>query len=187
MKFFYNGLTLEVPKGVYYPDEDTILLAETIQQLFIKNKAVLEIGCGSGIVSILPAQDNTVTALDINEDAVKATEENAKANSVEIKVLKSDIFSDVNDKFDIIIFNAPYLPPDELDKYLEKEKNNLIDDNVIERFLKQLPAHLNNNGFALLVTSSLTKLNIQDKCLNAKIIASKKLSWEELFVYKITI
>jgi len=186
MKFYYNSIELEVPDGIYYPDEDSILLAETIQQLFIKNKDVLEVGCGSGLVAILLAQNNKVTALDINEEAVKATEENAKANNAEINALRSDLFKNVKQKFDIIIFNAPYLPPSDMDKYLGKEKRNLIDDNVIERFLGQLSKYLNKEGFALLVTSSLTKLNMQDKELRIEVIASKKLPWEELKVFKIT-
>ncbi len=185
MKLYYNNLKFEVPEGVYYPDEDTVLLAETLQKLFIDSMNVLEVGCGSGLISILLAKNNAVTALDINEDAVKAAEENAKANNVEIKAIKSDLFAEINDSFDIIVFNAPYLAPDELDKYLAKERKNLIDDNVIEIFLRQLPEHLNNNGFALLVASSLTKLNIQDKGLNTEIIASKKLPWEDLYIYKL--
>ncbi|MBI4162993.1 MAG: methyltransferase [Candidatus Aenigmarchaeota archaeon] len=186
MKACYDNFEFEVPKGVYYPDEDTILLAETLQQLFIDDKSVLEIGCGSGLISILLAKNNAVTAVDVNEDAVKATQENAKTNNVEIKAIKSDLFAEIGQEiFDIIIFNAPYLAPDDLDKYLGKERKNFIDDNVIERFLKQLTGHLRNDGFAILVASSLTKLNIEDKGLNHEIIASKKLPWEALHIYKL--
>src|SRR3989344_4134783 len=104
MKFSYDcindrtSIKLEVPKHVYYPDEDSLLMADTLQQLFIKHAKVLEVGCGSGLTSILLAKSNEVTAVDISEEAVKATIQNAKHNKVNVNAFCSDLLSQVNEK-----------------------------------------------------------------------------------------
>ena len=72
--------------GVYEPAEDSWLMARHIPQF---QGSVLEIGCGSGIISMHLAQrGNVVTAIDINPKAVEATKFNSKENDLEIEVLE---------------------------------------------------------------------------------------------------
>ncbi|HLD85209.1 MAG TPA: HemK2/MTQ2 family protein methyltransferase [archaeon] len=193
MKFSYDcindrtSIKLEVPKHVYYPDEDSLLMADTLQQLFIKHAKVLEVGCGSGLASILLAKNNEVVSVDISKEAVEAAAQNAKNNNVQISAFCSDIFSAVEGKFDVIIFNPPYLPSSEYDRYLGRAESQLVDkNNVIDKFLEQLPDRLLPGGKAYVVISSVTKFNMPDKSLKFIIIAGKKLFWEELYIYEIT-
>ena len=66
---------------------------------------VLEVGCGSGLVSLeLARQVESLVALDINPHAVRATRERG------VEVIRSDLFEGIRGKFDLIIFNPPYLP-----------------------------------------------------------------------------
>ena len=66
MKYFYEGIELEI-EDVYEPREDSLLLASVIKG--VKKRNVLEIGCGSGLLSIILGRDNKVTSVDINEKA----------------------------------------------------------------------------------------------------------------------
>src|SRR3989338_1117492 len=114
MKFYYGRVELDVPERVYYPREDSELLAKVIDSLDLKGKAVLETGCGSGFLSILMAKKCAdVTAVDINTEAVEITGKNAAANGAKINTFISDLFSAVGGTFDIIVFNPPYLPVEE--------------------------------------------------------------------------
>src|SRR3989344_2055286 len=110
MKFSKDGMELEVPEGIYYPAEDSFLLADVIEGTEMKWKKVLEMGCGSGFLSILCAKRGAeVTAIDITEEAVNTTKANAHSNGVKIHVVQSDLFENIIGKFDMILFNPPYL------------------------------------------------------------------------------
>jgi release factor glutamine methyltransferase len=88
------------------------LLLQFIEPLSLKEKKVLELGCGCGIISILAAKKGAqVTASDINSTALKALEKNAAKNTVLIDVVLSDLFENLNGQsFDFIIINPPYYP-----------------------------------------------------------------------------
>lgn len=186
MKFFYNSLELEAHDSVYYPREDSLLLAKVIENLHLRNKQILDMGCGSGFLSILLAKNNRVTAADIDEEAVKTTEENARKNKAEIRTIKSDLFSSVKERFDIIIFNPPYLPTEEG----ENDKiysGGTSGRETIQKFINQARNHLNRDGKILLLISSLTSekevISLFEKNgFDAKVIAREKIPWEELVV-----
>ena len=90
---------------IYEPSDDSFLLQKYVKK-YASGK-VLDIGTGSGIQT-LTALENTkyVLASDINLEAVK------KVRTLGINVIKSDLFSSIKGKFDLIIFNPPYLPED---------------------------------------------------------------------------
>lgn len=108
----YSGLTLQVPKGVFHPGLffSTKYLAKELLKLNLQQKKVLEVGCGSGLLSILAASKGAyVTAIDINPAAVRATVDNAVINGVTIHAYESDLFSNViGQTFDILFINPPY-------------------------------------------------------------------------------
>lgn len=187
MKFYYKEMTFEVPETVYYPREDSGLLAGVLEKMDMGGKKALEVGCGSGFLSVLMArQGASVTAVDISEEAVAATKRNAEANNVSVNCLVSDIFSGVKADYDIIVFNPPYLPVEEG----ETDKTyagGCSGREVIERFVAEAENHLKPNSTILLVVSSLTgekevmKL-FKEAGMAAQAVAREKVPWEELIV-----
>jgi len=195
VKFFHNSIILDVPDSVYYPEEDSLLLTESVKNMATQGVACLDVGCGSGLIAVTMAKKGaTVTASDISKEAVNATRKNAKANAVSLTATESDLFSKISDKYDLITFNPPYLPEGEGDEYLGEIKRHLVGGKtgreVIGRFLKEAKAHLATHGRILLMISSLTGENetialCRKYDYTATIAARKKIEWEELVVLEI--
>ena len=148
-------------ENVYIPAEDSYLLAENLEIDY--GKSVLEIGTGSGIVAMYASKlTDKVTATDINFDAIILAESNFKANDIDnIELLFGNLFEPVkNRKFDVILFNTPYLPTEE-GEVLEDNLNYAFDGglngrNVIDLFLNGVKNHLNDGGIVQLIQSSLS-------------------------------
>ncbi|MBI2079792.1 methyltransferase, partial [Candidatus Micrarchaeota archaeon] len=111
-------------KKVYLPREDSYLLARALEEHLKQNKydLVIDIGCGSGILSILAAKYiEKVITLDINEEAISQAKKNARLNH-ENKILffKSDLLQKfrIISKNTLIVFNPPYLPSQKI-KYID--------------------------------------------------------------------
>jgi len=116
-----------------------------------KGKSILEMGCGSGILSLYCALHNAknITAVDINPQAVENTKENLSRYSVvNANVFLSDLFKNVTDTFDTIIFNAPFHG----NKALDMLELGTSDYNyeTLTRFFSEAPQHLNEKGEILL-------------------------------------
>ena len=155
-------------ENVYVPAEDSYLLAENLE---IENgKSVLEIGTGSGIVAMYASKlTDKVTATDINFDAITLAESNFKENNIDnIELLFGNLFEPVgNRKFDVILFNTPYLPTEE-GEVLDDTINYAFDGGlngrkVIDLFLNEVGNHLNDGGIVQLIQSSLSD---NDETLN---------------------
>ena len=115
----FAGYIINVDKRVLIPRFETELLVEKTK-MYIKNKfkkkiKILEIGTGSGCIAIYLKKETNcnIVASDISSDALKVAKGNAVMNDVKIKFVNSDIFSNVDGKFDIIISNPPYISYDE--------------------------------------------------------------------------
>lgn len=136
---------------IYEPEEDSYLIEKYVRK-YAKGK-VLDIGTGSGILA-LTAMDKTdnVLAVDIDEECV----EFAKKRGV--NAIVSDLFENVKGKFDLIIFNPPYLPEDETEDNESKRITTGGNEGyeIVERFLKDAKKFLNKDGKVLIVVSSLT-------------------------------
>nr|WP_295593048.1 HemK2/MTQ2 family protein methyltransferase [uncultured Methanobrevibacter sp.] len=155
-------------ENVYIPAEDSYLLAENLE---VENgKSVLEIGTGSGIVAMYASKlTDKVTATDINFDAIQLAESNFKANNIDnVELLFGNLFEPVKDrKFDVILFNTPYLPTEE-GEVIEDNLNYAFDGGlngrkVIDLFLNEVKNHLNDGGIVQLIQSSLSD---NDETLN---------------------
>ena len=192
-KFFFNDHVFYVLENVYEPAEDTFLLAEFL--LVNKNDFVLDMGTGCGILGILAAKKaRAVVAVDINPHAVGCAKMNVKLNGVEGKVdiLRGDLFQPIKEGegFDIILFNAPYLPSgsDEEKTWVEKAWAGGLDGReLIDRFLLKAPNYLKMKGKILLVQSTLSNVDktlktLEKAGLKAKIIAEKKVAFETIVV-----
>ena len=195
--FYYQKLKINLNKEVYEPAEDTFLLLESIN---IKpNDEVLEIGTGSGIIALSCAMKGAnVICSDINPYAIEITKQNYNENKHLLKgsfeIRQGNLFSVIksDEKFDIIIFNPPYLPTkkDEkiggnewLDIAVNGGKTGLKNTN---NFLKQLPNYLKNNAKAYFIYSSLSDKSLMItflKNFESKIVKSMSFTDETLHVY----
>jgi release factor glutamine methyltransferase len=114
--FRYEDINITVSPGVFHPGFffSTKLILEFLQAQQLQGKTFLELGCGSGIISIYAAKKGAVvSAVDINKKAVHNTMMNSATNNVTIAVLQSNLFSNVSDiRFDWIVINPPYYPAD---------------------------------------------------------------------------
>ena len=152
-----KGMTLRyrVCSGVYPPSEDTYLLLESLAP----GKKVLEIGCGSGLLSVFCASlGSDVTAVDINPLALNCTEMNSRLNHVSVETFLSDLFENITDSYDSIIFNPPYLPAEDEIEGSEQWNGGKDGFKVTKMFLNSLESRLNEGGTAWLVLSSLTDI-----------------------------
>ena len=195
MVFEHRGMKISFCDGVYEPSEDSFLLLDALEnEMWSGAESVLEIGCGTGIVSIfLCGKVKDVFSLDINMRAVSCTKQNMANNMVSNShVFSSDLFSAIGDrKFDAIIFNTPYLPED---KDTEAFSDPIWSGGqsgryVIERFLKGALKHIASHGKIFLVESSLSDYQktldfFKAKGFDAKVAAQKKISFEEIVVIK---
>jgi 16S rRNA (guanine1207-N2)-methyltransferase len=89
-------------------DKGTELLVK--ECIIGKNAKILDIGCGYGVIGIVIGKlnpDAKITMSDINERALELAKENLKLNNVEAGVVKSFLFENINEKFDIILSNPP--------------------------------------------------------------------------------
>ncbi len=116
----FYGRSFKVLKDVLIPRQDTEISVETLLKIIKNNKInnMLEIGCGTGIVSISVDLETKVdvTAVDISQKAIENTKINKEKIGSTITVLKSDLFSNIKNKFDIIYSNPPYIKSDEIEK-----------------------------------------------------------------------
>lgn len=113
--YSYKGLHLKILAGVFHPGFyfSSKLLANWLLQQNINGKKVLELGAGSGLISLLAARNGAIaTASDINPASIHNIQINAAINQLKVEVVLSDLFDDIpaSEVFDIIIINPPYYP-----------------------------------------------------------------------------
>ena len=109
----FFGMKLKVDERVLIPRPETEELVDLIlTENPEKNLKVLDIGTGSGAIALALAKnrpDWSVTAADISQDALDLSLENANAQNLNLSFIKSDCFSEISAKYDIIVSNPPYI------------------------------------------------------------------------------
>lgn len=109
----FFGMQLKVDERVLIPRPETEELVELIlTENPEKNLKVLDIGTGSGAIALALAKnrpDWSVAAADISQDALDLSLENANAQNLNLSFIKSDCFSEISSKYDIIVSNPPYI------------------------------------------------------------------------------
>jgi len=191
-RVWFKDKVFLVSDDVYEPAEDTFLMAEHLDV----HGWVLEIGTGCGIISILAAdRAERVIATDINPYAARCAKINAEMHGVseKIDIVIGDLFAPFRENFtfNIILFNAPYLPNGEREEW---RSENLIDyawsggkngREVINRFIQQASKHLKIGGKILLVQSTLSDVEktlreFRREDFKAQIIDERKSFFETI-------
>lgn len=141
-KAWFYGKEYIVDENVLIPRIDSEILAHEIilkvqdmENRGRKEISILEIGTGSGALSITVVENTNanILAVDISEGAIEVTKQNMKLHGIEenrMNVILSDIYENVEGKFDIIFSNPPYIRTEEiknLDKDVLKEPHLALD------------------------------------------------------------
>jgi release factor glutamine methyltransferase len=190
---FFGDSSFEVCDEVYEPSEDTFLFADNLH--VNAGAHVLDMGTGSGILGITAAkQASEVLVIDVNPHAIHCAKRNAKRNRVDGKMafLQTDLFSCLreNAKFDLILFNSPYLPSERGEEATWLGRSWAGGEGgreVIDRFILHVPEHLERTGHILLLQSTLagveeTKEKFRAVGMAAEVVASRALPFFETLV-----
>ena len=109
----FFGMQLKVDERVLIPRPETEELVELVlTENPEKNLKVLDIGTGSGAIALALAKnrpDWSVTAADISQEALELATENAKSQDLDLTFIRTDCFSEISAKYDIIVSNPPYI------------------------------------------------------------------------------
>jgi release factor glutamine methyltransferase len=189
-RVYFGDYVFVVDENVYEPAEDSFLFAENLK--LHAGERVLDMGTGCGILGVVSAEKaSAVVAVDLNPYAVRCAKENAALNNVRSKMafVQGDLFTSLNEtaKFDMILFNAPYLPADENEpaSWLDLAwSGGASGRQVIDRFLSEAPNYLRQAGRVLLMQSTLTNISetiskFDEYGLNARVVAESALPFFE--------
>ena len=187
MNIYFKNTNIKIAPDVYEPCEDSFLLAQAALLIIQNSEKILEVGCGSGIISAV-IKNNTharITALDINPHAAKCTKENG------VDAIRGDLLSCIRGKFDIIIFNPPYLPTKDEERTSDWINVALDGGNdgreIINRFLEEACDHLVENGRIMILVSSFTGIEkVKSRMIslgyNVEEKSKERYNFEELLV-----
>lgn len=203
----FKDYSLDIPARVYLPSDDTDLMIEVLEEEIVKpNKQIdsaIDLGAGNAFLSLeVYPNVKEITSIDINPiviDYLLDVKEQYKLDKM--KIVYSNLFDSVDEekKFDLITFNPPYVPTDEIESDQDDDEINGYDlavdggkdgREIIDKFIEQLPEHLAKDGVCYLLVSSHNDVSaviktIEERKLKAEIKGTKKLFFEELFVLKI--
>ncbi len=153
----FLDIVLKIDENVLIPRPETEFMTDLILKSEPKCHSILDLCTGSGAIAIAIKkrwQESKLTATDISQNALDIAKQNATFNHVEIDFVLSDIFEKINNRFDLIISNPPYISQDDYQK-LEPElffepKNSLVADEnggfFYKTIIQQAKNYLNPQG-----------------------------------------
>jgi release factor glutamine methyltransferase len=189
----YKGISIVVSPGVFHPGLffSTKLLLKYFENLDLQNKYVLELGAGTGLISIFAAKKGgIITASDISLTAVHNIEKNMKMNDAIVEVVHSNLFDNVpHRRYDYIIINPPYYRKTPVS---EKEFAWFAGDDFqyFRKLFNQLGKNIYENTNVIMVLSDEADLEMI-KSIAAeykflmKQVFHKNILGENHFIYKI--
>ena len=179
---------------MYPPAEDSYFLREEVKKYLStissekrKKSKVLDMGSGSGIQAEACLQagvpKKNILAADLDKEVMLSLKKRG------FRAIHSNLFSKIKQKFDLIIFNPPYLPADPKEKGRDTTGGKKGYETIL-KFLWRAQSHLKKEGKIFLLFSSLSKPKIikeyAKKYYHLKEKSSKKLFFEELFVIELS-
>ncbi len=194
MKIKYREMVFWIPDGVYPPAEDSFLLAEAIK--YARGNKALDIGTGCGIQAIILSKNcKHVVATDIDGRCKAAVIVNSILNNVSPPEFRiGDLYEPLkpDEKFDIIVFNPPYLEEDydvsiPESRWWSGGKNGRA---VVRRFIRGLRSFLSPGGEAYLTINDNPPLEgtlkiIEGERLNWEVTSELKVAFDKIYVLRL--
>ncbi|WP_105300375.1 peptide chain release factor N(5)-glutamine methyltransferase [Anaerococcus marasmi] len=154
----FYGLNFKVDERALIPRFETEIIVDFLVKSSYKKDKILDIGTGSGAIAIslgknLPASE--IVGSDIKDKALSLAQENKeRLKAFNVSFIKSNLFEEISEKFDIIISNPPYINQTDYDKlderlYFEPKSALLASEDGLyfyKRIIKDAKAYLNQGG-----------------------------------------
>jgi release factor glutamine methyltransferase len=121
----FMGLEFEVSQDVLIPRQDTEILVEEVLR-FCEGKTVLDMCTGSGciIISLMKlGMASQAIGVDLSKKALEIATKNAHKHNVEVEFVQSDLFEQVQGRYDIIVSNPPYIPTFEIEHLMPEVRD----------------------------------------------------------------
>lgn len=197
----YLDITLKVKPGVFHPKffSSTGFMLEFLEFMNFSGKKLIEIGSGSGLISIVAAKDGArVTAIDISRIAVENTKLNIELNkrilelrNGSIEVIESDLFEKINQGvFDLLIVNPPFYPgvahkPEDHAWYAGQDME------YFKKLFTSCIGHMNSSSEMYMVLSEDCNFSrifeiAKANSLSIQAVSVKQFITENLYIFKIT-
>jgi release factor glutamine methyltransferase len=194
----YKGFKLLVKPGVFHPRFffSTGYLFDFLNTLNLGGKKFMELGCGSGIISLLARKKNAhVTCVDINETAVLCTLINANKNSIplnsQLRCIQSNLFEKITKEvFDVIVVNPPYFFKDVVHEQ-QYAWNAGENGEYFERLFAGVKDYLDaHTDFYMILADNCDLVRIRKIAakhqLSLVLLEKKKIRWETNYIFKIS-
>lgn len=154
----FMGLPIEVNENVLIPRPDTECIVERALNLISSESDVLDLCSGSGCIGIALkkiGKCKTITFSDISASALEICKKNCQLNNTDACFIQGDLFENINDKYDLIISNPPYIKTEEIEKLETNVKDHepriALDGgndglDFYRRIIKDAPKYLKPGG-----------------------------------------
>lgn len=191
--YTYKDIRLIIPPSVFHPRFffSTKILLKYISQLDLQQKSFLELGAGSGLISIYAAKENAnVTATDINPVAIEYLKKNQACNNVTLNIIFSDLFQSIPPQsFDVIAINPPYYkksPKSDAEHAWYCGENG----EYFQKLFSSLKQYIHSESLVLMILSEdcdilmITQFALNNH-LDMRIVNERNISWEKNNIYQI--
>ncbi len=196
----FYGYTFNVNKNVLIPRFETEeLISYTLELLKGKKETldILDIGTGSGCIAITlkkELENTNITAIDISDKALEVAKENATFNNVNINFKNSDVFENINDRYNVIISNPPYIKETEdIDKLVKDNEPSIalyagIDGlDIYTKILKDAKKHLKDKYLIAFEIGETQAEDIKELAIkyldNCNVIIKKDIYERNRFIF----
>lgn len=192
----------EQRESVYEPAEDTFLLLDALEKdaEVLRDRdvsIVVEVGCGSGVVSAFCAQllqrPACILATDVNFMALKCTKNTAILNAIDLDTVQCDLIVALSDRLrgivDLLLFNPPYVPTVTTgnDNISRCWAGGASGREVIDRLLKEVPKLLSPTGLMYIIAlkaNNIPELLTYSSSLKGEVLLQRRCGIEYLYALK---